>query len=277
MALKKGAVTQQATPASEKPVFDLEDAGMGDATQAAAESTTNDTPPAPEIEIEDALFEEVEEDAGTLLAVAQTIEVAQTTTIAGRTTGSSVLIQQMAEDGMEGMDLGFGAFPIITLGNDGEFSCRDLPHLPIKGFECIIHQSKQKFVWKNGLEDKDPKSDFFYSEYSPTFAPDAPRVTAAGKDMEEILAEWKAQGWVPVHKKYLDVVVTIVGGDCDGEMAVLSIPPASVTRLSGVIALAKMKHRLLQDQFVTSVSIGPKIQKGVTVYRPWAFSFVRPL
>ena len=276
MALNRGNVSDKpasaaAAAASSAPVFDPAEFAAAPppppaAPAAIAEeqaSLVDDTGN----EVEGVL--EADEPAGTALA---------TQAPPGRmvTTGTRV-VEQMAADGMEGMDLGFGAFPAIKLATEGKFESQEFGMLG-ESFDCVIMQSRNKFICKNGLPDTDKDADFFYSYYSPTKNSHLPQVTANGdKPIEDILTEWKLKGWKPEWKTYLEVVATMYGGDHDGQIVTLQIPPTSITRFSGYIVTARAKTGLRQDQFVTHVKVGPKVTTAVKPFYPWAFELSRTL
>jgi hypothetical protein len=272
MALKKGNVVTQEVPATERPAFDLDEAGIPPEPAAAAQAEPVGAEP--EVDV-------VLQGEGPIGTTAQMPVQLSGHASVPMTTGpgkgsAAMVVQSMADDGMDGLDLGFGAFPIITLGTDGEFSSNDLGNLDPKEFNCIVMRSTAKYICKNGLQDNDPKADFFYTTYHPNFAPNEPPLTGGGKPIEDILTEWKVQSWTPVWKKYVEVLVQIVGGDHDGAVAMLSVPPTSISRLGGYIALQKMQHGLRQDQYITRVSVGAKITTAAQPFRPWSFSYAGP-
>jgi len=277
MALKHGKVAQQEVPKEERPVFSMDDG-------EAPEDVKAEAPPAPEPEVgkaevvETTAEAEVEtEEAPEPEAPEEEVAASSSQEVVVREGGgemvastSGQVVQQLAEDGMEGMDLGFGAFPQIVL-DDGQFECADLPGIGKDGFECVIQQSKQKFICKTDCADNDQHADFFYTLFHPTLNPHADQVSTNGKPIADFMAEWKAHGMKPIYKKYLEVLVMIFGGDHDGAYAILSVPPTSITRLSGMVAIQKMKHGLRQDQYITKVRVGPKIGQGTTAFKPWVF------
>lgn len=190
----------------------------------------------------------------------------------GMVTTSNRIVDQLAENGMEGMDMGFGAFPQVVLGTDGLFSSQEFGDMG-KEFDCIIMQSKNKFICKNGLPDNNPEVDFFYSYYSPNKNNHLPQVTTTGKPIADILTQWKIKGWTPEWKTYLDVMAQIVGGDHDGTFVMLSIPQTSITRLSGYLVTQQAAKGLRQDEYVTKCRVGAKVTSGTFPFYPWKFEF----
>jgi len=130
--------------------------------------------------------------------------------------------------GFEGLDFdGFGAFPMISL-KQGTFSCSDGWSLP-DPFYAVLMSSRKKFIYKNGLEEKDPNSDFFYS-YD--------QVTAINGDLvEDRLREWRSKG-----------------------------PKTSISRLSAHWANMMATGKPI-DSIVTKIGKGPLVKsKGFEFY-----------
>lgn len=280
MALNRGNVSDKpasaaAAAAPSAPVFDPAEFAAAPPPPPAAPAAVAEAPQADdagsEVEVEvEAEIVTGSESAGTALAAAPAQHGQMVST-------GALVVEQMAADGMEGMDLGFGAFPVIKLATEGKFESQEFGMLG-DSFDCVIMQSRNKFICKNGLPDTDKEADFFYSYYSPTKNSHLPQVTANGdKPIEDILTEWKLKGWKPEWKTYLEVVATMYGGDHDGQIVTLQIPPKSITRFSGYTVTARAKTGLRQDQFVTRVKVGKKVTTAVKPFYPWAFELSRTL
>lgn len=184
----------------------------------------------------------------------------------GMTTAASSgqVADSLAAEGFNGLEFGFGSFPTVSLQNDGKFASSD-GWAERTEFDCIILSTVEKFIYKNGLAQGDPKEDFFYSYDGIT--------TTSGEPVADKIAEWEANGWTAQKKKYLDAQAQMVGGDCDGELAVLSVPTSSIPRLSGYLATVQMKHGVTPSMAVTRVYCGDKVAKAKFPFYPWAFSF----
>lgn len=169
----------------------------------------------------------------------------------------------LASEGFDGLDFGFGSFPMITLQNDGTYQSSEGGNLG-SDFYCQILGSTPKWIYKN--DQKGPAEDFFY-----TFD----RVySVQGEPIEEILAGWKAKGWEFEVKKYLDVQAQMVTNDEDnGTLVLLSIPPTSITKFSGYLATVAGRHGRQVASVVTHVKLGDKVTKVKYPFHPWAFAF----
>lgn len=173
--------------------------------------------------------------------------------------GAAGALSTLEAEGFQGLELGFGAFPMITLPGEGIFQHADIGDMGTE-FEVVIYSTRAKWIFKT-LEKQG--AEFVYTY-------DGTR-TLKGTLVENQIKAWEAAGRQWEQKKYLDAMATIVGGDLDGEYVLLSIPPASITRLSGFLAI-QQQIGLKPSQFVTRVSRGPKIKAGGAVFYPWAFS-----
>lgn len=181
----------------------------------------------------------------------------------GLTAGGAGAVR-LSDDDLSQLDLtGYGVFPTVTL-DKGEFECDSELEFD-KEFDCVIQQFQEKFFYSSKVSDSD--HEFFY-----TLDKD---VTTSGESIDEVTQQWKEEGR-PAHtiKKYLQVLVQIVGGDNDGRLVLLSISPSSVAKFSGYVAgeLAAVR-RVHYKHAVTTVRVGEKITKAKFPFRPWAFSF----
>lgn len=161
--------------------------------------------------------------------------------------------------------LGFGSFPQVKLDkadfvvgdNEGE----------LKEFDFHAMGAQSRWIYK---ADKDT---FFFTYDGVT--------STAGQPISEIIADWKAQGKTLKEKReYQEVYGHILNGEFAHRMVILSVPPASVPRLSGlraeIGAFKKTKEGKpceLNDVAIR-VSVGPKITtKAKDTFYPWAFAF----
>jgi hypothetical protein len=175
--------------------------------------------------------------------------------------------QALAESGFEGLEFGFGAFPIITLQNTGQFESSEGGVLG-SSFNVILLGSKTKWICKN--DQKGPAEDFFYS---------FDRETAlSGEDAQPIIDGWRQRGWKHEWKKYLDVQAQLVTDDEDnGALVMLSIPPTSINRFSGYVATIMGRYQQDITQVVTRCELGEKVTRVKYPFHPWAFSKLRDI
>jgi len=176
--------------------------------------------------------------------------------------GGSV-IDSLEEDGFDGLEFGFGAFPMVTLQNTGIFELSDGGPLG-QDFYCIILGSKAKWIVKN--DQKGPLEDFAY-----TF--DKIHTTSGGL-IEDKTAEWAAKGWGHEMKKYLDVQAQLVTQDQhNGELVLLSIPPTSVNKFSGYLATVQGRYAKRVKNVITRCHLGDRVTKVKYPFHPWAFTY----
>ena len=99
-------------------------------------------------------------------------------------------------------------------------------------------------------------------------------VTTNGEPLDDVLSEWKAEGVRISEKEYVDVTVELSGddlGDLDGEMAMLSVSPASVQKLTGYMGKL-MRKGLDPRKTLTEVYAADKVKtKGGNQFYPWGF------
>ena len=184
--------------------------------------------------------------------------------VSSTTTGA--ILNSLAEDGFEGVDLtGFGAFPIIAL-NDGQFVATEGWELG-ESFEGVMVGSRNKFIFKNGTKDVDDE-EFFYSY-------DGVLDTQGGEVVERLNA-WKALGYTPVRKPYVDISVILTGEDHAGEFCLLSVPKTSISRWSGYLVKLGLQHKGKKPQeVVTRFGKAKKVGSGTRSFTPISFEYVR--
>jgi hypothetical protein len=175
--------------------------------------------------------------------------------------GSSALVQAAAESGFEGLDFdGYGTFPMVSL-KQGTFTCSDGWSLS-DPFYAVLMSSKKKFIYKNGLADNDPDSTFFYSYDQVS--------SVSGESVDSILTEWRARGWKPVLKPYLDVAMRLSGGEHDGTVVVLSVPKTSIGRLSAHWANMMATGKPI-DSILTRIGKAPIVKAKGFEFTPISF------
>ena len=236
MALTKG-----------KPVEKEEEevAAQAEAEEASApQAETEKAPPAP--------------------AEAQTKEVATTKPTSMITGDTATAISELADAGFDDLALGFGAFPMITL--PGQMFESSEGHNLGAEFTCRIVRKDSKTLYKGVDPEDDEKENVVYSYDG--------EVTTNGEELTDVLKVWKDKGYKIERKNYFDVVVEVQSGPMEGKIAILSLPPTARTTFSGYIVGIKLQHNELPNKVVTKVHVGPKIQKAVKPYYPWAFDCI---
>lgn len=194
-------------------------------------------------------------------------EVAETTEekAPAKATGGSKFEEGMAEDGFEGLTLGGLSFEQIRLPGEGQFIIGQEDEEFGKEFNCVIQTTRARYVVR---QSSDGDASMFYS-YDPNG-----KTNTEGKDMEDTLQEWSADGYdSPEIKKYLEVMATLTDeGDREGTMVMLSIPPASLQTFSGHIAQQQFKGRGKPNNYITTCKVGKKRKAGNSTYFPWQFA-----
>lgn len=177
-----------------------------------------------------------------------------------------------AAEGFEGLELGgFGTFPLISLKNDGNFESTGGFSYGPEGFYVRLLESRVKWIIKNGAP-QGPTEKFVYSYDGVT--------TMKGEAVQDVLNEWKMAGFhKPTKKKYLDVMAQIVGDPSrpetrDGMLVILSVPEASIGRLSSYWYTVKTSGKDPKAA-ITHVCRGQKITNVQYPFYPWSFSLAR--
>jgi hypothetical protein len=172
--------------------------------------------------------------------------------------------------GFDGLDFGFGSFPMISLQNNGTFQSSEGGSLGTE-FECCVLGSKPKWIYKN--DQKGPAEDFFY-----TFDR---VVSVQGELIEDILngpEGWASKGWKHEVKKYVEAQAQLITDDEDnGSLVLLSISPTSITKFSGYVATISGRYKKSPASVVTRVHLGDEVTKVKYPFHPWAFDFVRDM
>ena len=181
---------------------------------------------------------------------------------ASQATSTGGTLQALAGAGFRGLNLRFGAYPIVTLQNDGSFQTSEGANLGPE-FYTIFIGSQPKWIVKNGQSGDNERFEYTFDK----------QLTTNGRDLGEILEEWETYGWTPEWREYLDVAAQIVGGPLDGQMVMLSIPQTSIPRISGYMVTIGMKYNATPSEVITKVSRGEKITRVKYPFYPWSFSF----
>ncbi len=187
---------------------------------------------------------------------------ASTGTAVAAPSGAGSAVREIQDQGFEGTEVGFGSFPQVVL-HEGQFKANETEMG--KSFEAVLYGSRAKYVYKNGAQGKEEEFAFSYDQQFDT----------AGRPIANLLANWRAKGFQPKEpSKYLEVQAMIVSdGPFKDDFVLLSIPPASVNRLSGFLVTQRAKYpsKVLQELRV-KVFVGEKVTKTAYPFYPWAFA-----
>jgi hypothetical protein len=192
---------------------------------------------------------------------------ARTNQVATRTTGTAVttpagghksLEVELAEDGFEGMEVGYRSYITIKLPAEGIFTTSEEEEIG-KSLLVTLQMSKRKYVYNR--DDDDEQALFSYDQI----------LTTTGESLEDALDVWKAEGATVTEKHYLDVLADVQDGDLEGESVMLSVPPASVQKLTG--HMGKMRRKGLNPrEVITEIYVMDKVKtKTGKVFYPWGF------
>lgn len=277
MGLRKGTAVQS-KPEAVKETVDGIDTSIKDdepappapepaQAQAAAPAQEDPPPPADDVDADVTTTERAaQEEAIARSQVAQASPQAGTAMTAAQTQAMATAVQtgnmkqQLAAQGFEGLNFGFGSFPIITLQNTGRFESSEGGDMGTE-FTCILLGSKEKWIFKN--DAKGAAEDFCYS-YDGVYA-------TSGELVDDIIKGWEANGFKHEKKPYLDVQATLVTDDeDDGALVLLSIPKTSINRFSGYVAMLAARG-LEAKEVVTKISLGDKVTKVPHPFHPWKF------
>lgn len=220
--------------------------------------------------IETAAVAAAEPVAEQAVAVAQT--TAAPTVTEQRTNAMAQFSQEQAAAGFEGLDLTGMSFDRIKL-HEGTFKLGSEDADIGNSFDCVIHSTRRLFVVRQS-EDQDAKAYYSYDSKGDTLTD--------GSSAAETKQEWLEDGYGTADspldiKEYLEAMAVLVNRDdeFEGQMVMLSIPPASKAKLSGAAAQAftKMNKALLSD-VVTRCIVGKQLGEGTKKFRPWVFQVV---
>lgn len=164
------------------------------------------------------------------------------------------MVQLLAEDGFEFLDLGFGSLNIVSL-DQGVFKLSDGTVLG-EEFYCRMQRNCKKYLFKTALPDNDPRSALFYSYDGVT--------DINGAQISDKLEAWARQGISYETKTYMEVLAILTNQDT----VLLSIPPSSVRRVSGKIVNLKGRGLVVKDTWMR-VYKGAKVTNVVKPFIPW--------
>lgn len=172
--------------------------------------------------------------------------------------------EKMAELGYEGLELSGMSFDRVKL-HEGTFKLGAEEFDLGSSFDCSVLSSRRLYVVRQHT-GQDAKTFYSYDSKGLT--------NIDGDSAEETLKEWAEEGYeTPDIKCYLEAVVTLVNRDDehDGNIVVLSVPPASRKKLGVVIAQGMHKYKTVPENFIVKCQVGKQVGEGTKKFRPWIF------
>lgn len=169
----------------------------------------------------------------------------------------------LAELGITDLQIDYTSFPTITL-DKGNF---------VSGgaslgqeFEFMYMDKRRTFLVR-GLDpaDRDAEALLCYTD-------DMKTANSDGRLVAEHTAEWekKVPGIKIDDTSYYIVMVKIVGGDSDGELAQLQVSKTSMGRMDGYLVSLAMS-RINPKATVTKATVGALLGSGKITWNPWDF------
>lgn len=178
------------------------------------------------------------------------------------------LIEQMAQDGQEGLEMGFGVFPVISL-DKGEFKVGD-EDMGDSSFQGVPLMSKPKFCYRTvGVTDKEAEVIFADSDTE-----HLDERSAVSVKLAEWKEKWESSSWEC--KQYQDVFLYVTKcpdkPELEEQLCQLSVAPQSVKLYTRACLQATGRGRK-PHECVFEVGVGEKV-RGEFDYYPWAFKAI---
>ncbi|MBK2125287.1 hypothetical protein [Fangia hongkongensis] len=174
--------------------------------------------------------------------------------------------QELSTKGLDGLQFDHSSFPVITLKSAFEMS--DAPDFEHRYFDITVMQTLEKHIL---VDANDQNYDGIkYSRDGVT--------TTDGEPLQVFIDSMLSDGRQPVTKRYLDILVQLHTEDKhNGKLAVLSISPTSVSRVSGFFYQLKLQNQLDNlPALKIRVSRGQqRTSKGGQTYYLWALEVVQ--
>ena len=183
--------------------------------------------------------------------------------------------KEMAEEGFEGMVLTGQSFDrvkqheaMFQLGSE-EISLGDR-------IEVQIMSTQNIYIVRQFKGDKG--AEIYYS-YDPQGA-----TKADGSSAADTLAEWLDDGYGDEEhpldiKCYTEAMAMLVNrtDEYNEQIVMLSIPPASRSRLAGAFAVGRQIFKAGPSNLIIECKVGKKIGTGDEGWRPWLFKALRKI
>lgn len=252
-----------ATTEEQTPPFEANKEQLSADLETAAENEAN---------VEAELAKQAKREAAAKAALngkpASTEMATHKPTNAAPAAGKGNVLKELEATGFEGLEIGFGSFPVVKLENEGIFMTTEDDELGTE-FECIVQSTRAKYLYANTkCEKKDEEAVYSY---------DMVTDSNTGEPIEDVIAEWASKGWGSEIRPYVECVAILVTDGEPGDMILLSIPKASRARISGFFGQNSMKYGLAPNQYVMRCVVGEKTKNADFNFYPWKFEFVRAL
>lgn len=176
--------------------------------------------------------------------------------------------QEAAAEGFEGVEVGgYGSFPIVVLGTDGNFETNDDDELgndPITG--KLMGSTKLFMCVQKGVSD----GPVAYS--SDRVNLNTP--TEKCNTVEELRNRWDEEGFELELKEYLEVLVEVEDGpeEIDGAYVIMKLPPSAKASFNGMLFTSSRKFGGSVSDRVVEFSVGKKKKTSSgSSYYPWKF------
>lgn len=216
------------------------------------------------------------------------VEVEQNTAVVKqdhKAVATSQVIEAAADNGFDGLELGFGSFSMIKLANEGQFEDSDDNELG-KHIRAVLQQSTPVYLYKQEGNDEGPIA---YSYDRKTITAYTGEDDDDFKTIEELKASWAEDGYDLEEKKYLEVVATIVEDhedfidgdvpegleDLEGETVMFRLAPASLKGFSGKVATLQMQGKPIKGALMDFLVGKKRKSNGGKTYFPWKFRLVK--
>lgn len=282
-------VEAEKSPEPEKEVVVKEEQKIEDAqvTEPEAEKveTKVETKPEPETKVEVKSEPEVVETKTTAVAEVENVECTAVAPKESKAVAANQVISQAADNGFDGLELGFGSFPMIKLENEGQFADSDENELG-KHIRAVLQQSTPVYLYKQENNEDGPIAYSYDRNTLTSYKGDE------GEDFKtvaEIKAAWAEEGYDLEEKKYLEVVATVcedheefIEGDVpeglediEGETVMFRLAPASLKAFSGKVATLQMRNQPIQGATMDFLVGKKRKSNGGKTYFPWKFRLVK--
>lgn len=258
-----------------------------DKVETKVEAEKVETKPEPEtkVEVKSEAEPEVVETKSTAVAEVEKTESTAVAPQASKAVAANQVISQAADSGFEGLELGFGSFPMIKLENEGQFADSDENELG-KHIRAVLQQSTPVYLYKQESNEDGPIA---YSYDRNTLTSYKGSEGDEFKTVAEIKAAWEEEGYELEEKKYLEVVATICENheefiegevpegldDIEGETVMFRLAPASLKAFSGKVATLQMRKLPIQGATMDFLVGKKRKTNNGKVYFPWKFRLVK--
>jgi len=180
--------------------------------------------------------------------------------------------QELAQHGLHGLEFDHSSFDTIALKSSFEISRQPFD---LVAFDVTIMQSTEKYLLVDARSDEEKnksKGEPLEIKYSRDGVN-----TTDGEPLQIYVEDMESKGGIPQIKQYLDVLVQLHTNDKhNGKIVVLSIPPTSVSRVSGFFYQLKLQGKLDNlNELKIRVSRGQaKQNKNRQTYYLWQFDLI---